>query len=117
MFHLIEKVSAKNLGEIIKEMNFTVSNSPVQANKDHDWGTILTFVTRVMEIALDFAAITAGIMMMMGAIGYAMSFGDEAKAETAKKQLLWSIIGLFILAGSRLVIGFISRELTGKALP
>ena len=47
---------------------------------------------------LFYGTIIFGIMVLYSAFLYVSSLGEEAKAETAKKTLIWSIVG-FVLLG------------------
>ena len=66
---------------------------------------ISTINDTVIPIALDAAIIVGVFMILYAAVLYVSSFGEESKAETAKKTLLWSIIGtIFVIAARAIVI-------------
>ena len=57
------------------------------------------------------AAILAVIFIITSGIGWITSSGDPAKISAAKKKLLYSIIGLLIVAGAFLVFNVVGSVL------
>ena len=74
-------------------------------------GSILNAVKWVTEIALNIAVIIGVIMIMYSAFLYVSSFGKEEQAETAKKTLLWSIIGTVVVVLARIIVNFVDAAL------
>lgn len=63
---------------------------------------------RVFQLSLDllfyFAAILAIISIVISGIQWITSVGDPSKIASAKKRLLYSIIGLVVVAGAFLIV-------------
>ncbi|AKM82239.1 TPA: hypothetical protein DD449_04055 [Candidatus Berkelbacteria bacterium] len=60
----------------------------------------ITWITVIASALLLIAIIYSGIM-------YITSGGDQTKAENAKKNLLWAIIGMFVILFSYTVIEYL----------
>lgn len=105
---LIEKIYAaegdKTLAAILK--NFS------GADKSKDLGSILSFIQQILALAVDFSFVLVTIMVLYSAFLYVTSMGEEAKAETAKKTLIWSIVG-FVVIGLAEMIKVIMQNSTG----
>ncbi len=73
---------------------------------------VLDFITKTLiPIALDLAIIIGTLMIFYSAFLYVTSFGEENKAETAKKTLLWSIIGTIVVALAKVIVDNVDRFL------
>ena len=68
------------------------------------------FLNFVRDIALDLGGIVAVIMIMYSAYLYLNTNGDETKAETAKKTLLWSIGGMAVIILAKVIIAIVRIE-------
>lgn len=103
---LIEKTYAmKTLGEIL---NVT---GGADARLDQVCCGVNSFVGLIITLALDAAGIVAFIMIIYASITYLTAYGEESKAETAKKTLLWSIVGLVVIVFSRVIMMIIYNYL------
>ncbi|MFA7244255.1 MAG: hypothetical protein WC080_03155 [Patescibacteria group bacterium] len=69
-----------------------------------DLGTVLGFLEKIISIAMDIAIILGVIMIFVSAFIYASSFGEESKAETAKKTLLWAVIGTGVAFLAKIIV-------------
>ena len=78
---------------------------------DKGLGSIRCFVFEITKLALSFAGIIAVIMLLWGAFLYVTSYGEEAKIETAKKTVIWSIVGLIVLALAYTIINIFLKEI------
>ena len=69
--------------------------------------------------ALNWIFLLAGGLAVIGivysGIMYITSGGDATKAETAKKNLIWSIIGVVILFLAAIIIGWVQDIVTTNA--
>lgn len=70
---------------------------------DADLAYVVNYLNAIIKIALDIAVVVGCIMIFWSAFLYVTSFGDESKAETAKKTLLWSIVGTIVVALARVL--------------
>lgn len=59
---------------------------------------VLCIVETVIFWLLDIAVVIAVIMILYASIVYLTSYGEESKAELAKKTLIWSVIGVIVVA-------------------
>lgn len=73
-------------------------------------------INNATTMALDIAGIVAAIFIVIGGFQYFMAYGDESKAETGKKTLLWAIIGLAVVISARLLVGSAWLVITGGPL-
>jgi len=66
-------------------------------------------VEKITSLALGVAGIFALIMFLYGGVfNYVMSFGDDEKIKKASQTMLWSFLGLVIIAVSYTIITRIS---------
>ena len=94
-------VNAKTLAALL--CNFYV------ADPSKGLGSVTAFVVDIVNLIIDTAGILAFVIFLYGCFLYVTSFGEETKAETAKKTLLWSIIGLAVIS----LAGIIMRIVKG----
>lgn len=66
--------------------------------------TVITLLKNVITQAGAFAGIFALIMFLYGAFNYTTSAGNEEKVKKATGTMIWSIIGLVIIALSYTII-------------
>ena len=82
--------------------DFLCNFNGVDTNKG--LGTINDAARTFVVMAISFAGITALVFFLWGCFLYVTSFGDDTKAEKAKKTLTWSIIGLGIIGLADLIV-------------
>ena len=73
--------------------------------------SIMNFLTKMIDIALNLAVVVGVIMIIYSAFLYVSSLGEESKAETAKKTLLWSIIGTVVVFLARILVNILDKFL------
>lgn len=61
---------------------------------------------------LSLVAVLALLALIVGGIMYIISFGDESRAERAKKIILYAIVGLLIVGASFVIIQAIANFLS-----
>lgn len=106
---LIEKVSATTLGEILGFNG---------ADPNKGLGDVLNFLKSLLGVATSLAGMIAVVMILYSAFLYVTAYGDDAKAETAKKTIFWAIIGLAVMAFSQAMVYLLnSYILTPKSTP
>jgi thiamine transporter ThiT len=71
-------------------------------------GCIVGIATNIFGVLLDIVSIAAFMGILYSGFTYVNSGGDDTKAETAKKMLLWSFIGLFIAVLTNFLFNFIA---------
>lgn len=72
---------------------------------------IARYVSAIYDYGLSIAGILAAIMLMAGGIIWLTSGGDSGKVEQAKKIIIGSITGIFILFGSYIILNTINPDL------
>lgn len=70
-------------------------------------GGITASVENIITLALDFAGVVAVIMILYSAVLLMTAYGEESKAESAKKTLLWTIVGLAVMILAKVIISVI----------
>lgn len=76
-----------------------------------------TMVTNLIQWFGGMAGVVAAIFLVIGATGYMTSQGDPSKLQKAKTTILYSIIGLVIVALAEILTAFVSnlvRESTAE---
>lgn len=66
--------------------------------------SVVNYINTVIRVATSLAGIIALFMVFYSTILYVTNYGDDAKIETAKKTLLWSIIGLLFIAATKFIV-------------
>jgi len=59
--------------------------------------SIYQIAGQVGTLLVNFSLVLVSIMVLYSAFLYVSSLGEEAKAETAKKTLIWSIVGFVVI--------------------
>jgi len=107
MFNLVQKAIAADA----ETKSPTLADIFKFGGTDADFSTIMDGLNNIIAIALDLAGVVGFIMILYASILYVTSFGDESKAETAKKTLIWSIVGTAVVAFARLMVIFLDALL------
>lgn len=68
---------------------------------------LFNFISKIVNWFLGFVGLLAAIMLIWGGIKYIISLGDEQEAETAKKLILYAIIGLLVIGIAAAVVNFV----------
>lgn len=63
----------------------------------------------VLQIVLGLAAAIAIIMLLIGSLKYITSQGDPGAVSRAKNTILYSVIGLVIVAGAFSIVTFVVK--------
>lgn len=80
-------------------------------NPDKDLNSVTNALRNVENYAINLAGVLALIMILYSAFIYVTAYGDEGRAETAKKTLLWSIVGLALIIFSKVILIFVYKSL------
>lgn len=100
IFQNVRAASTTSIADIL-------SNGGADAN----FRTVILAIIATINLALYLAGSVGFIMIIYSSILYIGSFGDDAKVETAKKTLTWSIVGLVVVALSTIVVNFVDTAL------
>lgn len=71
-------------------------------------------VTRLLNVLSTVVGVVAVVMIIVSGLRYITSGGDAEKVKTAKKALLYAIIGLAIVALTQTIVHLVLTE-AGKA--
>jgi len=77
--------------------SFNIKNLLQSCKSKTDLDQVLCVIETAIDWLLDIAAVIAIIMILYASIIYLTSYGEESKAELAKKTLIWSVIGVIIV--------------------
>ena len=64
-------------------------------------------IMKFVNLALWVAGVVAVIVVIIAGINYSLSSGDPAKTASAKNAILYSVIGLVIIASAIAITGYI----------
>lgn len=68
---------------------------------------ITTVVTNILSMVLNLLALLAAVVIVIAGIRLIFSMGDEEGKETAKKTILYAVIGLLIILFAKAIITFV----------
>jgi len=109
MIRFVDPAQAQSLSEFFGDSKNQIFNG---AAGSKNLGTVLLFVDFVITKTLDLVTWVGFIMVLYSAYLYFTAYGEESKAENAKKTLIWSIVGLIVVGLAKLIVGIINRELS-----
>jgi len=75
--------------------------------------TITEVIVRVVSIALALAGLIAILFLIIGGFRYVTAAGNEEAAESAKKTILNSIIGIIVIILAYVILRVIENALLG----
>ena len=87
------------LKELSSALGWTNVNAAVAAAP-----TLISVAVKVLNFLLSIVGILAIIMLVVGGFTYLTSVGDESRAETGKKMVTYSIIGIVIALASLVIV-------------
>lgn len=71
------------------------------------FGSISEFILTVLAVVGAVIAVLALGSLLYGAVLYIASLGDEGKTETAKKVIMYAIIGLLVLGAAGIAVNVV----------
>ncbi len=87
----------------------TIDN-PIESN------SFTELIGRIIDFLFALAMVTAPMMLIISGFYFITAQGRPEKIETAKKIILWTLIGLGIIIGAKGLIEFFHRVVVGKEL-
>lgn len=72
------------------------------------------FIQSIINVALTFVGLIALGFLIYGGFQYITAAGDEGKAESAKKTILYAIIGLIVIGLAAAVVNFVIEGFGGS---
>lgn len=96
----------------------TIDVSSIDSDGNINSSLLARYVIAIYDYGLSIAGILAAIMLMAGGIIWLTSGGDSGKVDQAKKIIIGSISGLFILISANLILNTINPQLVNmKGIP
>ena len=74
-----------------------------------------TVIQNVIRVLLFIVGVAAVIMLIVGAIRYAVSAGDQQAVANAKNTILYAIIGVIVAVLAWVAVDYVFDVLTGGA--
>lgn len=71
-------------------------------------------ITNVLQGVLQFLALIAVVVIVIAGIRMVVSSGDEGAVDTAKKTILWAVIGLIVILLAGAIVDFVATEVVGE---
>lgn len=113
---------SKKIKNVLKSMAVTVPGflyaagamAAVQTVPDINIGSadsLLTQFVQIMNFIFSAALILAVILIIVGGISYMTAGGDETKLGTAKKRVIWGLVGAAIVIAAWGLIALIANYL------
>jgi hypothetical protein len=81
------------------------------ADQSKDLNSVLSAIGKLSGLMYNIGLIVFGIMILYSSFLYVSSMGEEAKAETAKKTLIWSIVGFILIGLASMIKNVLDKEL------
>ena len=100
-----QKAYASDYNKTLKDLlgNTNMANA--------DLHTVQQTIINITNYVVKLGGVIAFIMILYSSFMYATSFGEESKAETAKKSLIWSIVGTIIVTCFALIMRLVNQSL------
>ena len=76
----------------------------------------LEIFARIIKAFLGFVGIIALISFVIAGIGLIISQGKAEKIEEHKKNLLWTVVGIFLIFASYAILSFVLDRLSGASI-
>lgn len=79
--------------DILEELNYVGEQTPVRHDTD-----LPSFIGRIIKFAVGLVGIVLVAILIYAGFLYATSAGNEKQLETAKKTMVYAVIGIIIVA-------------------
>jgi len=104
MLPLIEKVSADAADTSSLDKNLSQLVSGGLGNPKLDLNDVARTITNISDFFVKNVMWVVLAMVIYSSFVYLTSYGDESKIETAKKTMIWTVVGVFIIAFSKIIL-------------
>lgn len=74
-----------------------------------DMDTASTIINNIIDWVIGVSGTVAAIFVVVGGVGYMTSRGDPSKLQKAKTTILYALIGLVVVALSKLIFTFVFK--------
>ena len=86
----------------------------LNCGESDDTSSLAETIFKIINAGLILVAAAALVAIIIGGIYYIISMGDTNKTETAKKAILYAVIGLIVVGLSLAIVKFTQGILEGK---
>lgn len=95
--------------------NPAISETLGGSSNTADSGTVFIFYFILLwKAIIDFGALAMLVYFVWGSLDWVLSGGDKSKLETARNKITQAILGMIILAGSFVIIGYVNKIAFGE---
>lgn len=85
----------------------TVAGDPFELPDAGEPSAVQQFGVALVNAILLFVGLIAAIFLIFGGVQYITSAGDDQKTATAKKTILYAIVGLIVIGLSVAIVNFV----------
>lgn len=110
MFPVMAKIEPLESGECGK-LGLTCSGTSDSSK------TVKERISAIVNVALSLVGILAVIFVIYGGVKYIISMGDEKETTTAKRIILYAVIGLLVIGLAAVMVNFVINSFGGGAKP
>ncbi|HPN96604.1 MAG TPA: pilin [Candidatus Moranbacteria bacterium] len=96
----------------LKEIS-TILGADESSSAISDAPSLLSIITNILTLLLSILGIIGIISLVTGGIMYLTAYGDEKKAETAKKMITYSIIGITVALAAVIIVQQVDSLISG----
>lgn len=83
--------------------------------KNKELEGIVCMIEAIIAWLLDIGMVISFIMILYAAAMYLTSYGEESKAELAKKTLIWSVIGVLVILAAKAIMLIIQNVMNNPS--
>lgn len=83
------------------------------ADTQQDTADLPTIIQRVIQVLLFIVGVAAVIMLIVGAIRYTVSAGDQTAVANAKNTILYAVVGIIVAVLAYAAVNFVFDTLSG----
>lgn len=114
MTKLLTSVSGAAFGaQLLIARAFALDDIPVIPGISEEEGTqgIENAIISILTTVLDFILLIAVVYVIVAGIRLIVSGGDEAQKDSAKKTIIYVIVGIIIILLARVIVSFVAGVL------
>jgi succinate dehydrogenase/fumarate reductase cytochrome b subunit len=114
MKNFLARVSGAWLASQFLVQRALALNDPTPINGiSNETGTdgITNAIVKVVETVLDFILLIAVVYVIVAGIRLIVSGGDEGQKDSAKKTIIYVIVGIIIILLARVIVSFVAGVL------
>jgi hypothetical protein len=78
---------------------------------------VATIIKRIINLILMLAGGLGVVFLVWGALQYLTAYGNEEKAQKGKNYILWTIVGLVLIALFEVILNTFWQVIAGRSIP